>query len=441
MKISGFFFLLILASFGLRAQVITIAYERDFSPYCFEGKSGEAEGVLIDIYRLWALKTDNEVVFMPCEGNSCIKAVLDGKADLLAGTTEAGQYDGITFSAPIIRLSASLFIREKLASKSIDEFKDSIAFLRSSSLSNMTIDKFPSVNIKIYDNPEEFQKLIDDQLLSAFVIEMPDPTDQSIRLNVPDGYVRYQHLSTIEFRPAVLTHRTELLRSLISVGDLITHEEVIAISKKYNLYLSEKSDYRIIYYGVLGGLLILVIVLLTRNAYLRKSQGFISVENQDWLEIIKQGENDDVEFKSSLRWDYRQETVNKALEKVILKTISAFLNANGGLLFIGIDDEGQILGLQKDYDSFKKANRDGFLLTITSLLNQNFGKDIHRLLKISIVEIDMQDICIVNIGKSEKPIFLGPKGSEEFFVRASASSQPLSMSEAMAYIKEHWTTK
>jgi len=74
----------------------------------------------------------------------------------------------------------------------------------------------------------------------------------------------------------------------------------------------------------------------------------------DWQVIIDKGENDLIEFKSSLRWDYRQDKVNKALETVIVKTISAFLNTEGGMLFIGIDDDGNTLGLENDYITLSK---------------------------------------------------------------------------------------
>ena len=49
-------------------------------------------------------------------------------------------------------------------------------------------------------------------------------------------------------------------------------------------------------------------------------------------EILTEEENRYLEFKSSLRWDYRQEKVNPELEKVIMKTIAAFGNTDGGIL-------------------------------------------------------------------------------------------------------------
>ena len=158
----------------------------------------------------------------------------------------------------------------------------------------------------------------------------------------------------------------------------------------------------------------------------------------NWQVIIDKGENDLIEFKSSLRWDYKQEKVNKALELVIVKTISAFLNTLGGMLFIGVDDEGNILGLDRDYRSMSKNNRDGMLLTLTNLINRHLGKSTHKFITINIISINGKDVCIINIEKSAKPIFLGKNEKEEFYIRASASSQPLGLRESYKYIKSHW---
>lgn len=76
-------------------------------------------------------------------------------------------------------------------------------------------------------------------------------------------------------------------------------------------------------------------------------------------ELIAAGENQQVEFKSTLRWDLRQFKPNKALEDVIAKTIAGFMNTQGGHLIIGIDDEGSILGLEQDYGTLKNLARTG----------------------------------------------------------------------------------
>ena len=57
------------------------------------------------------------------------------------------------------------------------------------------------------------------------------------------------------------------------------------------------------------------------------------------------GENNRLEFKSSIRWDVDEGRVSKVLEGVAIKTIAGFLNAEGGTLLIGVDDSGRAVGL------------------------------------------------------------------------------------------------
>ena len=130
--------------------------------------------------------------------------------------------------------------------------------------------------------------------------------------------------------------------------------------------------------------------------------------------------------------------MNKSLENVILKTISAFLNTNGGMLIIGVDDSGSVLGLKKDYETVSKKSSDGFILTITNLINQHLGKRVHKFINLEIVNKDGKDICAVSVSKCDGPVFLGKNDNETFFIRASASSQRLSVSEVVGYIKSHW---
>ena len=169
-----------------------------------------------------------------------------------------------------------------------------------------------------------------------------------------------------------------------------------------------------------------------------KKQNPVPGYSADWKMMLQEGESEFVEFKSSLRWDYRQEKLNKALEHVIAKTISAFLNTKGGTLFIGVDDSGKILGLQNDYQTLSKKNSDGFLLSITDVINRYLGKKCHKFINARIIHTGETEFCMVTMTRSDTPVFLGTGNEQEFFIRATATSQPLNMSEMMDYIKSHW---
>ena len=162
----------------------------------------------------------------------------------------------------------------------------------------------------------------------------------------------------------------------------------------------------------------------------------------NWEDTISQGENNFVEFKSSLRWDYKDGQVNKTLEHVVVKTISGFLNTKGGTLFIGIDDEGNVLGIESDYLTFgKKQNRDGFLLHFDQVFNKYLGKEFNQYVSSKIEAISGKDVCIVEVSESAVPAFVQNNGKQEFYIRTAASTQSMGIKEALEYITLHWNNK
>ncbi len=96
-------------------------------------------------------------------------------------------------------------------------------------------------------------------------------------------------------------------------------------------------------------------------------------EEEEIILLIEKGESKRLEFKSSLRWDYRENILNKKLEDVILKTVAAFGNGTGGTLLIGVDDNGAILGLSKDYETLKNPDKDGFELHLRNIISAMYG--------------------------------------------------------------------
>lgn len=156
-------------------------------------------------------------------------------------------------------------------------------------------------------------------------------------------------------------------------------------------------------------------------------------------ELIEEGENDSLEFKSSLRWDYRQGVVNKKLEDVIIKSVAAFANGEGGTLLIGVDDDGIILGLENDYAALR-ADKDKFELHLRNLLNNQFGVAFtSKNIKVTFPEMGESEICQIDVERAGEPMVVTLKGSdgqktERFFVRSGNSSQELPLSQMKAFM-------
>ena len=156
-------------------------------------------------------------------------------------------------------------------------------------------------------------------------------------------------------------------------------------------------------------------------------------------ELIEEGENDSLEFKSSLRWDYRQCEVNKKLEDVIIKSVAAFANGEGGTLLIGVDDDGNVLGLDNDYAALK-ADKDKFELHLRNLFNNQFGVAFtSKSIKVAFPEMGESEICQVDVERAGEPMVVTLKGgdgqkTERFFVRSGNSSQEIPLSQMKAFM-------
>jgi hypothetical protein len=162
------------------------------------------------------------------------------------------------------------------------------------------------------------------------------------------------------------------------------------------------------------------------------------IEDTELKELILIGENEKLELKSTLRYDLRQNIVNKNLEYVIAKTVSAFLNSEGGILIIGVDDNGNALGLEKDIETFSKKDIDGFELHLRNIIKKHLGSNFEKYLKITFPIIDEMTICKVKILKSGKPVFANFEGKDSFYVRNGNSSIPKNREEQSEYEKLHW---
>ncbi len=159
---------------------------------------------------------------------------------------------------------------------------------------------------------------------------------------------------------------------------------------------------------------------------------------RDFLKLLKEEESKTLEFKSSLRWDYHQGKINKDLEKVIAKTVAAFMNTKGGVLFIGVDDNGEVIGLEKDLTPFN-GSRDGFLKKLSEIINKYLGPENHVLIDPKFLAKDEKDICALKVDKSNKPVYLRDGSENKFYIRTQNSSMELTGIEADNYKEKRFS--
>jgi len=154
-------------------------------------------------------------------------------------------------------------------------------------------------------------------------------------------------------------------------------------------------------------------------------------------ELIKRGESRTLEFKSTLRWNLKE---NKKDDKIIthalLKTIAAFLNTAGGDLLIGVGDDGKVTGIEVD----QFDDDDEFMRHLAQLVRNGLGDRASTCIDPKTQIVQGKTVCVISCQRSPEPVFLKWKETEEspegdFYVRSGPGSIRLRPESAAEYIR------
>jgi len=139
---------------------------------------------------------------------------------------------------------------------------------------------------------------------------------------------------------------------------------------------------------------------------------------QEFKELIQQGESQSIEFKTSLK-----------LRNEIGQTISAFTNTSGGIILIGVSDEGKIIGVEVG----RKTVED-----LANWVKENTDPQIYPDVKVR--RADGKNIIEIAINESDdKPVFF----KDRAFQRVAKTNQRISASKIRELAKQekvklHW---
>jgi hypothetical protein len=162
--------------------------------------------------------------------------------------------------------------------------------------------------------------------------------------------------------------------------------------------------------------------------------GVLEMLDTDIARLINQGEGQRLEFKSTLRYDLRENEVNKALEKVIAKALCGLMNADGGVLIIGVDDSGQAIGLDYDLQVLHKKTEDGFERALTDVAVNYLELPYRQYLSPSFEDYQRKRICVIRVEKSKHPVFCLFGGRHELYVRVGNLTKSLDAKETLDYV-------
>lgn len=159
-------------------------------------------------------------------------------------------------------------------------------------------------------------------------------------------------------------------------------------------------------------------------------------------EDIGREEGPHLEYKETFQYNVYTDQSDKSLKLEITKEVAAFGNSEGGVVVIGVrDDDKEIMGLERDYDSMG-VEWDGFALQVGDVITSNVGNAFaaeYTSIRKSVIEEKV--VCTIEVDPSPNPLFTDTeKADNVFYVRQGSSSRPLEGDEMANYISNHWET-
>jgi hypothetical protein len=160
-------------------------------------------------------------------------------------------------------------------------------------------------------------------------------------------------------------------------------------------------------------------------------------------QMLDQPESEELEFKSSLRWDLKEGKVNKVLEDGVVKAVAALANLRGGTVLIGVTDGGEICGLGDDYASIdlRGGDRDKFERHLRHVLKDQLGHAyVANKIRVRFYGVNHLDVCEVRVAEAPKGVIVkkdkSGKDVEQCYVRNGNASNPVGFREFQAHLEE-----
>jgi type I restriction enzyme, R subunit len=154
-------------------------------------------------------------------------------------------------------------------------------------------------------------------------------------------------------------------------------------------------------------------------------------------ELIRQGESKTLEFKSTLRWNLREDRKDdRVITHAVLKTVAAFLNTEGGDLLLGVADDSSVVGTAPD----RFESNDHYMRHLAQAVRNGLGDRAGTCIDPRAQVVLGKTVCLVSCQRSPEPVFLKWKGCEQspagdFYVRSGPGTVRLSPEDAREYIR------
>jgi PAS domain S-box-containing protein len=256
-------------------QSITVVLDNDYPPYIFRDSHGEFQGILVDTWALWQVRTGIAVKLQPMNWVDALAAMHAGHADvidtLFKTPTRESVYD---FSAPYASIEVPIFFHNSVSGiVNVDSLKGFAVGVKEGDACVDRLVAHGVNNLKLYPSYSAVLAAAKARDLRVFCMDQPPGVYLLQQMGLAKDYRQSEPISDGRFHRAVRKGDRAML-ALVEQGFVrITPAENKEIEEKWYgasvQTLRESAFMRNLRYGVLS-IFLLALVLLLWNMMLRR---------------------------------------------------------------------------------------------------------------------------------------------------------------------------
>jgi len=217
---------------------LTIAVNKTTYPYMFMNEQGKADGLLPELWRLWAERQNVQVEFITSDWLTTLSRVKSGEVDIHAGMIETTSREGsFIFSSPFFLQDFHFFIHRDFANlTTIDQLSPYIiGSVKGSAPALVIKNSYPELKLRLYNNRHDlYQAALNNEIVIYTGLDKPSkffPQYQHLNNNFPP----YKRISFYQGKYVGATAlNNEDLHVFIEQGlAKISDDEKASIEKKW----------------------------------------------------------------------------------------------------------------------------------------------------------------------------------------------------------------
>ncbi len=161
---------------GAQRDTLVIGLADGSLPFSGHNFRGDATGMLVETWRLWAEKTGRKIEFRLGSWKRILEAVKNGEIDIHAGLLKSAEREGfLEFSQPFYQVGSDIFYHRRLGVLSGEESLDGqrIGAIAGTVQAQFVRDTFPGMSLVTFENTEGMIHGAVNRVIDMFIDETP----------------------------------------------------------------------------------------------------------------------------------------------------------------------------------------------------------------------------------------------------------------------------